>query len=99
LFQEEKIFLSMHPVWERRNKEKMLRVRAGIVTLCRRVGALTRIFFRRTIETIEFSMDALAKSVDLHPKRFCVMAALLGNHILAEEELHGKENFSGSWSS
>ena len=44
---------------------------------------------RRTIETIEYSMDSLAKTVDLHPKRFCLVAALLGNHILAEEELFG----------
>ncbi|XP_074645802.1 constitutive coactivator of PPAR-gamma-like protein 1 homolog [Tubulanus polymorphus] len=44
--------------------------------------------FTGQLETIEYVMDEVAKCLDLHPNRFCVLAALLGNFILSEEDLY-----------
>jgi hypothetical protein len=46
-----------------------------------------KLTYKGALETKEFDMDAIAKTLDLDPKRFCVLAALLGNHILSEEDL------------
>lgn len=40
-----------------------------------------------TVETKEIVMDEVAKSLDLNPNRFSLMAALLGNHVLTEGDL------------
>lgn len=40
--------------------------------------------------TTEFVVDEVAKSLDLNPNRFCLLGALLGNHILPTSDL---ENF------
>jgi len=40
-----------------------------------------------TLETQEIVMDEIAKSFDLNPNRFSLMAALLGNQTLTESEL------------
>lgn len=39
------------------------------------------------ITTQQFSMEEVAKAMNLHPDRFVIFAALLGNHMLQEEEL------------
>lgn len=44
-----------------------------------------KLTFRGTLETREYIMDEVAKAIDLHPKRFCVLAALLGNHLLSNQ--------------
>ncbi|ELT95705.1 hypothetical protein CAPTEDRAFT_222688 [Capitella teleta] len=46
-----------------------------------------KLTYRGTLETKEYMMDDVAKTVDLHPQRFCVLAALLGTHILGVNEL------------
>ncbi|XP_071961521.1 LOW QUALITY PROTEIN: constitutive coactivator of PPAR-gamma-like protein 1 homolog [Antedon mediterranea] len=37
--------------------------------------------------TLQYHVNEILKVLDLHPERFVVFAALLGNHILAEEDL------------
>ncbi|CAH1784990.1 unnamed protein product [Owenia fusiformis] len=46
-----------------------------------------KLTYKGCLESKEFIMDEVAQKMDLHPNRFCVFAALLGNHILAEEDL------------
>jgi hypothetical protein len=40
--------------------------------------------------TTEYVVDDVAKHLDLNPNRFCLLGALLGNHVLPPSEL---ENF------
>ncbi|XP_038061323.1 constitutive coactivator of PPAR-gamma-like protein 1 homolog [Patiria miniata] len=37
--------------------------------------------------SVQYSMEEVAKTLNLHPERFVILAALLGNHILTEEDL------------
>ena len=37
-----------------------------------------KLTFKGSLETQEYIVDELAKVIDLHPKRFCLLAALLG---------------------
>lgn len=37
-----------------------------------------KLTFKGNLETKEYIMDEVAKSLDLHPNRFCLFAALLG---------------------
>lgn len=37
-----------------------------------------KLTYRGSLETQEYLIDDLAKVIDLHPKRFCILAALLG---------------------
>ena len=37
-----------------------------------------KLTYKSSLETIEYVMDEVAKILDLHPKRFCLLAALLG---------------------
>ena len=37
-----------------------------------------KLTYRGGLETKEYVIDEVAKAIDLHPKRFCVLAALLG---------------------
>lgn len=37
-----------------------------------------KLTYRGSLETQEYLIDDLAKAIDLHPKRFCILAALLG---------------------
>jgi len=37
-----------------------------------------KLTYRGALDTVEYIMDEVAKALDLHPKRFCVLAALLG---------------------
>ena len=39
------------------------------------------------ITAAEYVLDEVAKSLDLNPNRFCLLGALLGNHILPAREL------------
>eukprot|EP00095_Tigriopus_kingsejongensis_P011331 maker-scaffold195_size270011-snap-gene-1.20 protein:Tk11331 transcript:maker-scaffold195_size270011-snap-gene-1.20-mRNA-1 annotation:"constitutive coactivator of ppar-gamma-like protein 1-like protein" len=39
------------------------------------------------LSTTEIVMDEVAKALDLNPNRFCMLAVLLGNHILTGEDL------------
>lgn len=48
---------------------------------------LLKLTFKKEVLTTEFVVDTLAQSLDLHPDRFCVLGALLGNHILTMEDL------------
>ncbi len=34
--------------------------------------------YKGALETVEYVVDEIAKDINLHPKRFCVLAALLG---------------------
>lgn len=34
--------------------------------------------YKGSLETVEYVVDEIAKDINLHPKRFCVLAALLG---------------------
>lgn len=40
-----------------------------------------------SLETKEFILDEVAKGLNLNPNRFCVLAALLGNFLLADADL------------
>ena len=40
-----------------------------------------------SLETKEFILNEVARGLDLQPNRFCLLAALLGNYLLTEEEL------------
>ena len=39
------------------------------------------------VTTTEYGVDEVAKALDLNPNRFCLLASLLGNHILPGYEL------------
>ena len=43
--------------------------------------------FQYEVTTLEYVLDEMAKSLDLNPNRFCLLGALLGNHILPSKEL------------
>ncbi len=43
--------------------------------------------FQFEISTVEYVLDEVAKSLDLNPNRFCLLGALLGNHILPAKDL------------
>ncbi|KAK3608099.1 hypothetical protein CHS0354_004756 [Potamilus streckersoni] len=47
-----------------------------------------KLTYKGSLETKEYIMDELAKCLDLNPNRFCIFAALLGNHILPDENLY-----------
>ena len=38
-----------------------------------------KLTFKGALETKEYVLDEVAQKIDLHPKRFCIVAALLGN--------------------
>lgn len=46
-----------------------------------------KLTYKGSLETKEFILNEVAKGLDLHPNRFCVFAALLGNYLLTEEDL------------
>ncbi|KAG1664870.1 Constitutive coactivator of PPAR-gamma-like protein 2 [Nymphon striatum] len=46
-----------------------------------------KLTYKGSLETKEIVMKEVAKSLNLHPKRFCIFAALLGNYLLTEEDL------------
>ncbi|XP_013408866.1 constitutive coactivator of PPAR-gamma-like protein 1 isoform X2 [Lingula anatina] len=46
-----------------------------------------KLTYKGTLETREYFVNAVAKALDLNPTRFCVFAALLGDHILPEDDL------------
>lgn len=48
---------------------------------------LFKLTFKRDIQTTEYVLDTVAKALDLHPERFCLVGALLGNHILTDADL------------
>jgi hypothetical protein len=48
---------------------------------------LLKLTFKRDLQTTEYVLDTVAKALDLHPERFCLVGALLGNHILTDAEL------------
>lgn len=50
-------------------------------------GHKIKLTLKLTLETQETVMDEIAKSFDLNPNRFSLMAALLGNHHLTEKDL------------
>lgn len=50
---------------------------------------MIKLTLKFTVETQEIVMDEVAKSLDLNPNRFSLMAALCGNHILTEQDLKG----------
>ena len=41
-----------------------------------------KLTYKGALETQEYVVDEVAKAIDLHPKRFCVLAALLGNEVI-----------------
>jgi hypothetical protein len=43
--------------------------------------------FQYDVTTVEYVLDDVAKSLDLNPNRFCLLGALLGNHILPARDL------------
>ena len=48
-----------------------------------------KLTLKYTVETQEIVMDEVAKSLDLNPNRFALMAGLCGNHVLTMEDLRG----------
>ncbi|XP_077496761.1 constitutive coactivator of PPAR-gamma-like protein 1 homolog isoform X2 [Amblyomma americanum] len=50
-------------------------------------SAQLKLTYKGSLETREFILDEVARGLDLHPNRFCVLAALLGNYLLSEEDL------------
>ena len=49
--------------------------------------------FQFEVTTVEYALDEVARALDLNPNRFCLLGALLGNHILNPgdlEEFHSK---------
>ncbi|XP_064483500.1 constitutive coactivator of PPAR-gamma-like protein 2 isoform X2 [Ornithodoros turicata] len=46
-----------------------------------------KLTYKGSLETKEFILDQVARSLNLHPNRFCILAALLGNYLLSEEDL------------
>ncbi|XP_043207106.1 constitutive coactivator of PPAR-gamma-like protein 1 isoform X2 [Amphibalanus amphitrite] len=52
-----------------------------------------KLTYKGSLETKEFILNEVARGLDLQPNRFCLLAALLGNYQLTEEELaefHGR---------
>lgn len=41
-----------------------------------------KLTYKGSLETKEYIMDDIAKCLNLHPSRFCLFAALLGNYLL-----------------
>lgn len=50
-------------------------------------SAQLKLTYKGSLETREFILDEVARGLNLHPNRFCVLAALLGNYLLSEEDL------------
>ncbi|XP_041349782.1 constitutive coactivator of PPAR-gamma-like protein 1 isoform X2 [Gigantopelta aegis] len=46
-----------------------------------------KLTYKGSLETKEYIMDEIAKCLNLNPNRFCIFAALLGNHILSDDDL------------
>lgn len=46
-----------------------------------------KLTYKGSLETKEYIMSDIAKCLNLHLSRFCLFAALLGNHILSDEDL------------
>ncbi|XP_013788350.2 constitutive coactivator of PPAR-gamma-like protein 1 [Limulus polyphemus] len=46
-----------------------------------------KLTYKGSLETKELILDEVARTLNLHPNRFCVFAALLGNYLLTEEDL------------
>ncbi|BFZ10311.1 hypothetical protein BsWGS_13352 [Bradybaena similaris] len=46
-----------------------------------------KLTYKGSLETKEYIRDEIAKCMNLNPNRFCIFAALLGNHILTDEDL------------
>ncbi|KAL8608817.1 hypothetical protein ACOMHN_051422 [Nucella lapillus] len=46
-----------------------------------------KLTYKGSLETKEYIMDEIAKCLNLNPNRFCIFAALLGNHILTDDNL------------
>ena len=40
-----------------------------------------KLTYKGSLETKEYIMDEIAKNLDLNPNRFCILAALLGEHV------------------
>ncbi|XP_046542627.1 constitutive coactivator of PPAR-gamma-like protein 1 isoform X2 [Haliotis rubra] len=47
-----------------------------------------KLTYKGSLETKEYIMDEIAKCLNLNPNRFCIFAALLGNHILTDDDLY-----------
>ncbi|KAG8182672.1 hypothetical protein JTE90_012908 [Oedothorax gibbosus] len=50
-------------------------------------AAHLKLTYKGTLETKEYILSEVAKVLDLHPSRICIVAALLGNHILTSYDL------------
>lgn len=46
-----------------------------------------KLTYKGMVETKEYQLSQLAKSLDLPRERFCLLAALLGNYVLTEQDL------------
>ncbi|XP_037087602.1 constitutive coactivator of PPAR-gamma-like protein 1 homolog [Pollicipes pollicipes] len=46
-----------------------------------------KLTYKGSLETKEFILNEVARGLDLQPNRFCLLAALLGNYLLTEDEL------------
>ena len=51
------------------------------------LSLMSRVCVKGALGTKEFIMHEVAKGLDLQPNRFCLLAALLGNFLLTEEDL------------
>ena len=48
---------------------------------------MSHVSVKGALGTKEFIMHEVAKGLDLQPNRFCLLAALLGNFLLTDEDL------------
>ncbi|CAL1300521.1 unnamed protein product [Larinioides sclopetarius] len=46
-----------------------------------------KLTFKGCLETKEYILNEVTRCLNLHPSRICIVAALLGNHILSEADL------------
>ncbi|GFY43068.1 constitutive coactivator of PPAR-gamma-like protein 1 homolog [Trichonephila inaurata madagascariensis] len=46
-----------------------------------------KLTFKGCLETKEYILNEVTRCLNLHPSRICIVAALLGNHILSESDL------------
>lgn len=50
-------------------------------------SAQLKLTYKGSLETREFILDEVARSLNVNPNRVCILAALLGNYLLTEEDL------------
>merc|ERR1719204_1800253 len=50
-------------------------------------ASMLKLTFKKELSSTEYLLDDVAKSLNLHPNRFPLLGALLGNHLLTTDDL------------